>query len=205
MWCFFLERDHGSRPPPLRATPRDMDWSMQRSVLGAETGSELAFVSSFPKHLADTRKRPDFERWRVAECVEIKNYFDNCTFLICNEDELSPGTTVMMCVFSYKREVKTDCEGKETVCKTRMDADGRFHCVSTVRNREMGTGPMGTILIRASWVPRNSLRINCDDLAACTWCIRSTDDFQETQGISMNQWFIKADGMSWLNDGRSTY
>ena len=94
-----------------------------------EMGTDSAFVSSAPKHYADARKRADFERWRVAECVEIKNCFDNGTFQICNEEDMSNDTKVMTCVFSYK--VKTDSDGNETQCKARLNADGRYQCEST--------------------------------------------------------------------------
>ena len=79
-------------------------------------GAESAFVSSSPKHYADARRRYDFERWRVAECVELKNCFDDGTFQICNEEDVREDTKVMMCVYSYK--LKTDSNGNEVQCKT---------------------------------------------------------------------------------------
>jgi len=53
--------------------------------------------------------------------VEMKNCFDNGAFKICDEDEVSEGTKVMRCVFSYK--VKTgsdDCDACQS--QTRAQA-----------------------------------------------------------------------------------
>jgi hypothetical protein len=41
---------------------------------------EMALVNPAPLHNADARKRPDAEKWKSAEKVEIKNCFDNGTF-----------------------------------------------------------------------------------------------------------------------------
>jgi hypothetical protein len=71
--------------------------------ISSETEAEAAFLASAPRHYADARKRDDFEKWRLAECVEIKNCFDNGTFQICNERDVPAGLKVMNCVFSYKR------------------------------------------------------------------------------------------------------
>ncbi len=61
--------------------------------------------------------------------MEIKNCFDNDTFEICETKEVSHGTKVMNCVFSYK--VKTDSEGNETQCKARLNCDDRYQSEST--------------------------------------------------------------------------
>ena len=42
-------------------------------ALCAEMGMQAAANTSAPKHYSDARKRPDCQRWRTAEMVEIKN------------------------------------------------------------------------------------------------------------------------------------
>ena len=81
-------------------------------------GNDACKSGSFALY-ADTRKRSDAEKWKSDEKVEIKNYFDNVTFEICETKEVSHGTKVMNCVFSYK--VKTDSEGNETQCKVSQN------------------------------------------------------------------------------------
>jgi hypothetical protein len=90
---------------------------------------EMALASPAPLHYSDARKRPDAEKWKTAEKVEIKNCFDNGTFQICEAKEVPQGTKVMNCVFSYK--VKTDSEGNETQCKARLNCDGRYQSENT--------------------------------------------------------------------------
>jgi hypothetical protein len=89
-----------------------------------EMGIEMTLVSPAPLHYADTRRRPDTEKWQSVEKVEIKNCFDNDTFELCETMEVSHGTKVMNCVFSNK--VKTDSEGNETQCKSRLNCDDRY-------------------------------------------------------------------------------
>ena len=90
---------------------------------------EMTLVNPAPLHYADARKRPDAEKWKAAEKVEIKNCFDNVKFEVYEAKEVSHDTKVMNCVFSYK--VKTDSEGNETQCKARLNCDGRYQSEST--------------------------------------------------------------------------
>jgi hypothetical protein len=94
-----------------------------------ELEMEMALASPAPLHYADARKRPDAEKWKSAEKVEIKNCFDNGTFEVCESKDVPHGTKVMNCVFSYK--VKTDSEGNETQCKARLNCDGRYQSENT--------------------------------------------------------------------------
>ena len=89
----------------------------------------MALGSPSPLDYADARKRPDAEKWKSAEKVEIKNCFDNGTFEVCEAKDVPHGTKVMNCVFSYK--VKTDSEGNETQCKARLNCDGRYQSENT--------------------------------------------------------------------------
>ena len=62
---------------------------------------EMTLVSPVPMHYTDTLKRPDAEKWKASEKVEIKNCFDN------------------------------DTEGNETQCKVRLNCDVRYQSEST--------------------------------------------------------------------------
>jgi hypothetical protein len=100
-----------------------------QTARGRERGMEMALASPATLHYADARKRPDAEKWKSAEKVEIKNCFDNGTFEVCEAKDVPHGTKVMNCVFSYK--VKTDSEGNETQCKARLNCDDRYQSEST--------------------------------------------------------------------------
>ena len=84
----------------------------------------MALVSPAPSHHADGRRRPDTEKWKSAEKVEIKNCFNNDTFQVCSSGYLGDELRVL-----YK--VKTDSEGKETHCKARLNCDGQYQNEST--------------------------------------------------------------------------
>ena len=64
------------------------------------TGADIALHAAAPRHCGDARKRDDFQKWRIAECAELKNCFDNGTFLVCDGSE--DGVKIKNCVFSYK-------------------------------------------------------------------------------------------------------
>ena len=98
-------------------------------MLCDELEIEMALVSPAPLHYANVRKKARCRKVKAAEKVEIKNYFDNDTFEVCETKEVSHVTKVMNCVFSYK--VKTDSEGNETQCKARLNFDGRYQSEST--------------------------------------------------------------------------
>ncbi len=58
---------------------------------------EMVMVSPAPTPLnyVDSRKRPDPEKWKTTEKVEIKNCFDNDTFEVYEVKEVSHDTKVM--------------------------------------------------------------------------------------------------------------
>lgn len=79
-----------------------------------EAGADIALLAAAPRHYGDARKRDDLQKWKIAECVELKNCFDNGTFRVCDESEVPDGVKVMNCVFSYK--------AKTTVSSTESSA-----------------------------------------------------------------------------------
>jgi hypothetical protein len=67
-----------------------------------------------------------------AACVGTELTETLCDELEIDSDEVkevSHGTKVMNCVFSYK--VKTVSEGNETQCKARLNCDDRYQSEST--------------------------------------------------------------------------
>ena len=118
---------------------------------------QMALVSPAPLHYADARKRPDAEKWKSAEKVEIKNCFDNGTFQVCEAKEVPHGTKVMNCVFSYK--VKTDSEGNETQCKARLNCDGRYQSESTYSETFAPTSRFTNIRAMCALAAQEDLRL----------------------------------------------
>lgn len=90
-------------------------------------GVDLALLSAEPKNYGDARKRDGFQKWRAAECVEMKNCFDNGTFMICNDSDVPEGVKLMCHLIPKQIPVAS----REVRCKARLSCDGRFQCEST--------------------------------------------------------------------------
>ena len=108
-----------------------------------EIGADRAFMSAEPKNYGDARKRDDFQKWRTAECIEIKNSFDKGTFLICDEADVPDGVKVTSFGFSYKAQ--TGASGMEVRCEARLNCDGRFQCENTYSDTFAPTSRFSTL------------------------------------------------------------